>query len=669
MDAESLTTPPVSSRPLARPAFRYAEWGLAALCLFLFFFRLGSIHLFDLDEALYVTCARQMLVTGDIITPRLNARPPARPNEQTSPFFEKPILVYWCAALSMRLFGVSETAARLPAALATLLTTALIYYAGRRWFGRRAGLLAAAVYASAPMTLADARQMTTDGLLVLWLTIALLAFEALRPVPNTSRTPTWLLAAGFWIACALSVLTKGAIGLLLPALVIGTYLLWDRLSLRLRRRTFSFRVRWNPRSFLTEHLKRLRPLLGLALLFVLAAPWHYLVWRAGERAPDGRDFYQEYIIHQHIGRFQGADTVHNMPLPTYFLYFLLGFFPWACFAPAAFHIHYKRVETSSVSVVKFLLAWFWAIFVFYSLGAAKLPTYIVPAYPAAALLIGYWLDRAISEQTFLRSLRRGVTGAALISGILLAAALILLVLSQRKSLAPSGVNLIALGLTLILFVGAFMSWALLLRNPGERQRWGSVLTLLGTMALLIGFGATVGYGVIEKEVIAPYQQIAEDARSDAKAGLPVVFYHIIPRRPSMLYYARDYSPLERKEPLVLPTLRNLISPDRPEADVITSQAVLDRELTPEVASNSDVSLSILQRHGDWLLLRVRFHLRGSIPVLKHETRLRGFDKPLSPCGVFSAAPRSGRAGGVGVREPVRAGGLWISARRFNAGSV
>ena len=114
-------------------------------------------------------------------------------------------------------------------------------FAGTRWFGRRAGLLAAAVYATAPMTLIDARQMTTDGLLVLWFTIALLAFyelhshHALRRQFLTYALFPWrlsriplLLTLGFWLACALAVLTKGAVGLLIPAMVISAYLLFDR---------------------------------------------------------------------------------------------------------------------------------------------------------------------------------------------------------------------------------------------------------------------------------------------------------------------------------------------------------------------------------------------------------------------------------------------------------
>ncbi len=106
----------LSSNSPDKPAPRYAEIALLALCVFLFFFRLGSVPLFDLDEGVYVTCARNMAVSNNWITPTLNSRPMLHPDDQSVPFFEKPILVYWCGAASMKLLGISEFAARLPAA-------------------------------------------------------------------------------------------------------------------------------------------------------------------------------------------------------------------------------------------------------------------------------------------------------------------------------------------------------------------------------------------------------------------------------------------------------------------------------------------------------------------------------------------------------------------------
>src|SRR5262249_16712480 len=158
------------------------------------------VPLFDLDEGLYVTCARQMAAKGDLITPQLNARLPDRPGETTIPFYEKPILVYWLAAGSLRVFGASELAARLPVALAAIITTWAVLLAGTQWFGRRAGTIAATVYAACPMTVLDAREITPDGLLVLWFTGILLTFRALKRGMRIPLSPPRhiLLIVLFW---------------------------------------------------------------------------------------------------------------------------------------------------------------------------------------------------------------------------------------------------------------------------------------------------------------------------------------------------------------------------------------------------------------------------------------------------------------------------------------
>jgi len=638
---------------------RLPEWSVVILCLFLFFWRLGSVPLFDLDEALYVTGARQMVLSGDIVTPRLNSRPLQRPNEQVVPFFEKPILVYWACAASLRVFGMSEGAARLPVAFAALLTTGLVGFAGTRWFGRRAGLLAAAVYATAPMTLIDARQMTTDGLLVLWFTIALLAFyelhshHALRRQFLTYALFPWrlsriplLLTLGFWLACALAVLTKGAVGLLIPAMVISAYLLFDRFTALAGwgdGQGLRFRIAGRVRSLAHwgSGLKRLRPLLGLLVVIVLTAPWHMAIWRTKDRDAEGRTWTQEYIVRQHIGRFKGLDTVHNAPLPSYFVYFLFGFFPWACFAPAAFRrsappmedavkprqpnrkILGFRLQVSApeilleeglsvrtshlIAATDFLRVWFWTIFLFFTIGAAKLPTYIVPCYPAAALLTGLWLDRALREPR--RALKGGTLAAAITAGILVVGALLAPRLVPPDRPIPAEMVQAVRHITVLLLAGCGAAWACLrLHGQEERGRKAAVGILAATMAGLIALGTSEGYSVAERYVLGPYQRAAAAAQRDASGGVPVIFYHIIPRRPSMLYYG-GYSPLERKEEPLLPFLRAQLRAPAFTADVVTAGDVFAGEVQQELAHAPDMTAAVVDREGTerggWVLIRFR----------------------------------------------------------------
>ena len=663
------------------------EFSLLVFCLFLFFWRLGDAPLFDLDEALYVTCAQQMAVSGDWVTPRINTRQPERPGVTAIPFFEKPILVYWASAGSMRVFGRNLWAARLPAALAALLTTFAITIFGRRRFTRRAGLFAGAIFAANPMTLVDARQMTTDGLLVLWFTLALFCFWEIEETGNRGQEtgkplslnpyPLPLIPLLFWLFAALAILTKGIVGLLLPLLIIGVYLTLDRLLLRARWKTplgprLRFALKLHPLPRVWAGFRRLRPLVGLLLLLVVAAPWHLRIVGSPERDAQGRTWVMEYIQRQHIGRFKGLDTVHNQPLPTYFVYFLLFFFPWAGFAPAAFRgrqgdretrrqgewesndergmMNGELVSNSSLIThhssfplipntqppIPFLLTWFWTLFVFFSLGAAKLPTYIAPAYPAAALLVGRWLDEVLSgqgrqaeregKQPFNsgRSLRRGALCALFIGVLLLCALPVAPRFVPPNAPLPVGVIPLAWHLALTLTIGSALAWFCFRKASVERQalsikeqpssliphpsslRFYGLGALIAMMGVVVAILGSEGYGVLYSSVLGPYQQVARDARSDAARGIPVVYFNIIPRRPSMNFYA-GYAPFEHKEVPLLPFLVRCLPPGGREADVVLTDTAYTRLLMPEIGGITGASTRILQQrgpNGEWVLARV-----------------------------------------------------------------
>ncbi len=651
------------------------ELGLLALCLFLFFWRLGDAPLFDLDEALYVTCAQQMVVSDDWVTPRINTRQPERPGVTAIPFFEKPTLVYWASAGSMRVFGRNLWAARLPAALAALLTTFAIALFGHRRFTRRAGLFAGAIFAANPMTLVDARQMTTDGLLVLWFTLALFCFwevqardtrYEIRGNVHASRISYLVSRIFFWLFSALAILTKGIVGLLLPLLIIGVYLTLDRLMLRARWKTplgprLRFALKLHPLHRVWAGVRRLRPFVGLLLLLVVAAPWHLRIVGSPERDAQGRTWVMEYIQRQHIGRFKGLDTVHNQPLPTYFVYFLLFFFPWAGFTPAAFRnrkeekekrrkgeeekirdTRYEIREGEDSSFIlppsSFLLTWFWTLFVFFSLGAAKLPTYIAPAYPAAALLVGRWLDAVLSGQgqeeqerkqplNSGRSLRRGALCALFIGLLLLCALPIAPRFVPPNAPLPVGVIPLAWHLALTLTLGSALAWFCFRKADVERQALGvpntalitrnqppttnhqpltGIGALIAMMGVVVAILGSEGYGVLHNSVLGPYQQVARDARSDAAQGIPVVYFNIIPRRPSMNFYA-GYAPFEHKEVPLLPFLVRCVPPGGREADVVLTYNAYTRLLTPEIGGVPGASAHILQQrgpNGEWALVRV-----------------------------------------------------------------
>jgi hypothetical protein len=134
-----------------------------------------------------------------------------------------------------------------------------------------------------------------------------------------------------------------------------------------------------------------------------------------------------------------------------------------------------------------------------------------------------------------------------------------------------------------------------------------VLSLLGTMAVVLGVAATEGYSAARISILSPYQDAAMDARADASAGIPIVFYNIIPRRPSMLFYAATYSPIERKETPLLPYLEANLPTGFTAADVVLSNASYEKYLAPESAA-ANWKLTILTQHGEepnkWILVRL-----------------------------------------------------------------
>ncbi|MBI3569665.1 MAG: glycosyltransferase family 39 protein, partial [Gammaproteobacteria bacterium] len=330
---------------------------LLTLLLAVFFgFELGSRALWHPDEGRYSEIPRAMVASGDYVTPRLNG----------VKYFEKPVLFYWMQAGSIKLFGVNEWALRLWPALLALAGCLAVYGAGRKLFGRRAGLIAAIVLATSPLYYLLARIITLDMAVSVLLTGALLSFLlGVREPPG--RTCSLYLYA-FYALCAAATLIKGLIGIVIPAMVIGAWivLLWDWRLLR------------------AIHLPT-----GLLLFFALAAPWHVLAARANP------EFAQFYFIHEHFQRY--LTTVHMRYQPWWFFMpvLVLGMLPWIGLlfpalrdAWAGWRARHERREEL------FLLLWAGLVFAFFSVSSSKLIPYILPMLPPLALLLGRYLAPA-----------------------------------------------------------------------------------------------------------------------------------------------------------------------------------------------------------------------------------------------------------------------------------
>ena len=330
------------------------------------------------DEGRYAEIPREMVATGDWLTPRLNA----------IKYFEKPPLQYWATATAYTLFGEHHWTARLWPALSGLLCVLLIYFAGRRLFGEVTGFYAALILASSPGFIMVAQINTLDMGLTLFMTATLLCF--LLGLTDTARKNSpWILAA--WASAALAVLSKGLIGFVLPAAVIGAYVLLHR----------DWRL-----------LARLRWGWGLAIFFAIAAPWFVLVQQANP------EFFDFFFIHEHLARF--TSKVHRRQGGWwYFLPVLVfGLLPWIMHLPRALMRGWRDTQsrdTGTFRPLRFLALWAVLIFLFFSASGSKLPSYILPVFPALALLIAHALTTAKLKTLFWNAVLLAVAATALIA--------------------------------------------------------------------------------------------------------------------------------------------------------------------------------------------------------------------------------------------------------------
>jgi len=457
------------------------DLGLLALALGAFFLPLLGIRaLWSPDEGRYAEIPREMVAGGDWVTPRLDG----------VKYFEKPPLVYWLEGAAIRLFGVHAWALRLWPALFALAGCLAVYAAGRRLFGRRAGLLAAAVLAASPLYYFLSQSITLDMPVAVLLSGTLLAalFGLQSPAGGRRRALLWTAYA----CAALATLAKGLIGFLLPGLIV---LVWVA-ALR----------RW----------RALRPLYlpsGLAIFLAIALPWHLLVARANP------DFLWFYFVHEHFLRY--ATKVHQRYQPLWFFVpvLLAGMMPWTVFLPRALAV--RRDDPRRADVL-FLLLWAGLVLAFFSASSSKLVPYVLPCCPPLALLAGRSLAGAWEAG---RSLR-GPFALLLAAGGGLAAALVAvpLVLAGRPEVAHAagllGPRLYAVAAALAL-AGA-VSFALAL---ARRTRAAIVAIVAGAAVVLATLAGTAPAFDGERSV----RDLAEALKPRLLPGDEVAAYHDYPQ--------------------------------------------------------------------------------------------------------------------------------------------
>ena len=319
----------------------------------LWFGTLNYRHLIPSDEGRYAEMAREMLVTGDWITPRYNGYK----------YFEKPPLQIWATAAAFQAFGIGDWQARLWTALTGFLTILCIGFTGARIYNARAGWLGALVLASSPMWVIAGHFNSLDMGLSAFLVAALCSLLFAQSSENKTLSRNWMWAC--WACMALATLSKGVIGIAIPAMVFVVYSIsaWD----------------W-------KIWKRLYLISGIALYLAITAPWFALV---AKRNPE---FLEFFFIHEHLQRFTQDDHSRTGPIYYFIPLLLIGFLPWIAQIPSSIAQAWRE-RRSYFSPSWLLVCWFLVILGFFSISHSKLPGYIIPIFPALAMLVGNCLDR------------------------------------------------------------------------------------------------------------------------------------------------------------------------------------------------------------------------------------------------------------------------------------
>ncbi|HET7032223.1 MAG TPA: glycosyltransferase family 39 protein, partial [Casimicrobiaceae bacterium] len=349
--------------PLPLPS-KAARLILFALLTVLWFSDLGTRRLIHPDEGRYAEIAREMYVTGDWVTPRVNGLK----------YFEKPPLQYWATAAAYRLFGVGEWTARVWPALAGWLAVIAIGYAGFALGGAVLGTFAALALAGMLWHVAIAQLVTLDSGLAFFLTLGFAALvTAQRPAATDRQRRVWMWLA--WAALAGATLSKGLIGVVLPG---GALVLYSVL-------TRDFAV-WRRMSLVS----------GVILFLALTAPWFVAVsWRNDE-------FARFFFIHEHFERYLTTEHMRVEPWYYFIPIALIGSLPWVTVLVCGTWRAWREGAPNALgfSWQRFALAWAAFVLLFFSASGSKLASYILPMFGPLALVVGWLLVRLDARLLF-----------------------------------------------------------------------------------------------------------------------------------------------------------------------------------------------------------------------------------------------------------------------------
>jgi 4-amino-4-deoxy-L-arabinose transferase-like glycosyltransferase len=326
--------------------------GLFLLCFLLYFWELGNIPFYNYEESKEALIVWEMVNDGGWILPKRNG----------TELPLKPPLFHWCGAFVGLISGkVNEFAVRSPSALFATATVLLTFFFAQRLWNWRVGLFSALILATSPEWMRWAVYARSDIVLCFFLTTAAMAFFWLWRERAAEPQIVWI----FYLSIGLATLAKGPLGVVLPGITVLLFLYLTREL---------------------DFLKRMQLAKGAVIIASVAISWYVLAWWFG-----GWEFFRRQVLDENVFRFFDSET--GGPSRDHALYYYVptlfaGMFPWSLFFPLVGYFLYRsRLREQKL---RYVVVWFVGGFVFFSLASGKRGNYLLPLYPALAMLLGVW---------------------------------------------------------------------------------------------------------------------------------------------------------------------------------------------------------------------------------------------------------------------------------------
>lgn len=494
---------------------------ISILAGIIFFAGLGSFSLFNPDEGLYAEPAREMLDTGEYITTTLNY----------DVRFTKPPLVIWMMALAYKIWGVNEFAARIFCASSAFLLILITYFFCNKYLDRRTAIFAPCILLTAPLFIGVGRMAITDMPLSLFMAGSIFSFFH----GWKQKRKLWLYTS--YILIAFSVMTKGPVGLLLPALILLVFFYLC--------------------SSTKETIKSFVLPAGLSLVALLALPWFIL-----EIAITHGAYFQEFIMRENFARFTSVVDAHKGPWFYHILAVCGGLFPWSILLPQAFFTSLKNISGSiKKQSGNFLYAWnncardldnenqvllLSLVFsittiLFFSVSVSKLLPYTLPCFPALAIIIANQWTGFIKQN----NRKSAVIYTAIIFLFALAAVLICPFALHYLRNAPPLLPKLIFQYSGLLSLATFCS----IMAASRKHLFAAAIILFGTMTISSSLFLPQFLAVVNDYWEADLRQYAKLARFSKK---PLIVYRL--RKPGTpFYYGKKVIQLNSKEDLSMTT--------------------------------------------------------------------------------------------------------------------